>query len=81
MAYTPELSYRHSCTLRRIAWFLNLPMTKAMEVVFEEAIHLFDPNAICECCKDRTRCWECGFNQNNSGNTGISRDNLKEVIK
>ena len=49
MAYTPELSYRHSCTLRRIAWFLNLPMTKAMEVVFEEAIHLFDPNAICEC--------------------------------
>ena len=31
MAYTPKLSYQSSCTLRRIAWALNIPMTKAIE--------------------------------------------------
>ena len=35
MAYTPELSYQSSCTLRRIAWALDMPMTQAMERIFE----------------------------------------------
>ena len=30
MAYTPELSYKHSCTLRRISWALGIPMTRAI---------------------------------------------------
>ena len=33
MAYTPELSQNHSGTLRRIAWALKMPMTKAMAEV------------------------------------------------
>ncbi len=31
MAYTPELSMKSSCTLRRLAWALDMPMTKAMD--------------------------------------------------
>jgi hypothetical protein len=33
MAYTPELSLRSSCTLRRISWALGVPMTKCIESV------------------------------------------------
>ena len=35
MAYTPELSLESSRTLRRIAWALGVPMTQAIERVFE----------------------------------------------
>ena len=33
MAYTPELSLKSPCTLRRIAWALGIPMTQAIERV------------------------------------------------
>jgi hypothetical protein len=64
MAYTPELSYRHSCTLRRIAWALHIPMTKAMEAVFDHVGKTLDKHKVCEACRDKTRCGECVFNQN-----------------
>jgi hypothetical protein len=35
MAYTPELSLCSSRTLRRIAWALGIPMTKAIEEVLQ----------------------------------------------
>jgi len=35
MAYTPELTAQHSATLRRIAWALQMPMTKAIGEVFD----------------------------------------------
>lgn len=35
MAYASILSYRGSCTLRRLAWFRGKPMTKTMEVLME----------------------------------------------
>ena len=66
MAYTPELSYRHSCTLRRIAWALHMPMTRAIEVVFDRAVELFDSQWICESCRDKTRCSQCSFNINHN---------------
>ena len=61
MAYTPELSMEASCTLRRIAWALEMPMTKAMEKIFEHLPVLLDRKKICTACKDRTRCDECLF--------------------
>ncbi len=64
MAYTPELSYQHSCTLRRIAWALNKPMTKAMEAVFDHISGIIDPKEVCEVCRDQTRCRDCVFNRN-----------------
>lgn len=66
MAYTPELSYRSSCTLRRIAWALNMPMTKAMERVFDHLPLILDREKVCEQCRDKTRCDDCVFNDNNS---------------
>jgi recombinational DNA repair protein RecR len=66
MAYTPELSYRSSCTLRRIAWALNTPMTKAMERIFDHLTEILDREKVCEGCRDKTRCDDCVFNNNNS---------------
>jgi hypothetical protein len=42
MAYTPELSLKSSCTLRRIAWALGIPMTQAIERVFEHLPRILD---------------------------------------
>jgi hypothetical protein len=61
MAYTPELSYQSSCTLRRIAWALDVPMTVAIEMVFEAMPRLLDQMRICEACKDKTKCHACVF--------------------
>lgn len=67
MAYTPELSYRSSCTLKRIAWALNTPMTKAIERVFDHLPLMLDREKVCKGCKDKTRCDDCAFNNNKTG--------------
>ena len=61
MAYTPELSYKSSCILRRIAWALGVPMTKAIERVFDHIPEIVDKKKVCEGCRDKTRCDECVF--------------------
>lgn len=61
MAYTPELSDEASCTLRRLAWSLNEPMTKTMEWIFTDLIKFIPPGAICEACKDPSKCNGCPF--------------------
>ena len=63
MAYTPELSYQSSCTLRRIAWALDIPMTKAIEMVFDHMPVILDKEKICQECRDKTRCDVCAFNK------------------
>ena len=62
MAYTPQLSYQSSCTLRRIAWALGIPMTKAIERVFDHMPVILDKEKVCQGCRDKTRCDECAFN-------------------
>ena len=61
MAYTPELSQRHSAALRRIAWALGLPMTKTLEAIFDNLAETTDGKAICEACRDRSLCPHCIF--------------------
>jgi len=61
MAYTPELSQKNSCTLRRIAWALDVPMTKAMDRIFEHVGDTIDAQKVCSNCRDKTRCADCGF--------------------
>ncbi len=63
MAYTPELSGKSSCTLRRIAWALGVPMTKAIEQVFDYLPSILDSKKVCELCRDKSRCWECVFGE------------------
>jgi len=62
MAYTPELSMKSSSTLRRITWALDMPMTKAMEKVFEYLPEILDREKVCQACRDKYRCSDCGFN-------------------
>ena len=62
MAYTPELDYENSCTLRRIAWAFNMPMTKAMNRVFEMVVKSLEHEKVCNSCKDKTKCMDCKFN-------------------
>jgi len=66
MAYTPELSPEAAWTLRRIAWAMGVPMTEAMELVFEQLPRLLDKKKVCAGCKDKTKCHECAFNRLNS---------------
>jgi len=68
MAYTPELSFKSSWTLRRIAWALNTPMTKAIERVFDHLPKMLDREKVCKECRDKTRCDDCVFNNENSTN-------------
>ena len=65
MAYTPELSMGASCTLRRIAWALDLPMTQAIERVFEYLPRIMDREKVCEGCRDKSKCLGCSFSQHN----------------
>ncbi len=62
MAYTPELSMEGSRTLRRIAWALGVPMTKALEEVFLYLPAKMDKKAVCEACRDKSKCETCRFN-------------------
>jgi hypothetical protein len=62
MAYTPELSLRSSCTLRRISWALGVPMTQGIEFVFDYLPQILDCEKVCQECRDRTKCSDCSFN-------------------
>jgi hypothetical protein len=61
MAYTPELSYEESCTLRRLAWAMRMPMTKAIGEVIMHVSKIVDRKKVCESCRDKTRCEGCAF--------------------
>ena len=70
MAYTPELTYEASSTLRRIAWSLNKPMTKSLEWILTDLVKIIPSGAICEACKDQTKCALCPFNTNGKPSIG-----------
>jgi recombinational DNA repair protein RecR len=69
MAYTPELSLTSSCTLRRIAWALGIPMTQAIERVFDHLPRILDGSKVCDACRDRTKCPQCVFCHSNHQST------------
>ena len=64
MAYTPELSQIGSATLRRLAWHLQKPMTKSLEMLIElTATKMAEvrPREVCSKCKDNSICEVCPF--------------------
>ena len=65
MAYTPELSIKSSCTLRRISWALGIPMTKGIEYVFEYLPKILDRGKVCQGCRDKSKWPGCAFSINN----------------
>jgi hypothetical protein len=63
MAYTPELSDEASCTLRRIAWGLRVPMTVTLDIIMRIMPLIIDKEKVCEGCQDKTKCDDCSFSQ------------------
>ncbi len=63
MAYTPELNRHHSATLRRIAWAMKMPMTKAIGEIFDYMGNTLDPKKVCSACRDKSKCPRCAFNR------------------
>jgi hypothetical protein len=66
MAYTPQLDSYQSSTLRRIAWALDMPMTKAMTAVIEYVSNAIDGKRVCNACRDKSKCITCVFNRGNA---------------
>ncbi len=62
MAYTPELKLEQSQILRRIAWAMNIPMTRAMSEIFTWLPRVMDKDMVCAGCRDKTLCGSCPFN-------------------
>ena len=65
MAYTPELSMKSSCTLRRISRALGVPMTEGIDLVLEYLPKILDRDKVCQGCRDRSKCADCAFSSNN----------------
>ena len=64
MAYTPELTQKYSGTLRRIAWAFGIPMTRAIEGLFDYSTKYIDREKVCNACRDDSFCEQCPFNDN-----------------
>lgn len=77
MGYTPELTDYHSATLRRIAWALGRPMTKTLEVIFDNLDLIIDPEKVCDKCKDNTLCPRCYLNTRGRIYEDLSLDSIK----
>jgi hypothetical protein len=59
MAYPPKLSNENSCNLRRLAWFLDKPMTSTLQTVIEllgMRMGEISPGEVCETCRDPSKC-------------------------
>jgi hypothetical protein len=61
MVYTPQFSEKSSNTIRRLSWALGVPMTKVVELIFNELALIFSPLDICPKCKDKSECNLCAF--------------------
>jgi hypothetical protein len=61
--YTPQFSEMASITIRRLAWFLGVPMTKAILLFIKEIALLFPSSEVCASCQDKSKCKLCAFNQ------------------
>ena len=61
MSYIPELSKEYSGALRRIAWALKMPMSKALMDIFDHVGSVIEKEKVCASCQDKTFCDRCLF--------------------
>ena len=47
-----------------LAWAMNMPMTRAIEEVFDYLPKIVDKKRVCAGCRDKTKCQGCAFNPN-----------------
>jgi len=60
--YSPKFSETASVSVRRFAWFLNKPMTQAVEKIILLLPFIMDASKVCQACKDSWKCDVCAFN-------------------
>jgi hypothetical protein len=61
--YSPQFSEVSAVSVRRLAWFLQVLMPKAVDRVVGLLPSLFSPGVVCLACKDNTKCKSCAFGQ------------------
>jgi len=72
--YSPQFSPTASVSVRRFAWALGVPMTKAIDIIVEElSTVLFSSLVVCPQCQDKTKCDLCVFKhqQNTAKNPAV----------
>jgi hypothetical protein len=60
---SPPFSELSAVSVRRLAWFLHVPMSKVVDQVAALLPALFSPGVVCSACKDNTKCQACAFSQ------------------
>ena len=59
--YTPQFSADISAVIRRLAWKMEKPMTKAIETLVLALPAIVDPAKVCLSCQDKSDCKTCLF--------------------
>ena len=63
MVYTPRFSAQTSAIIKRLAWKMDKPMTKAVEQLVMALPAIIDPSKICLACQDKSICKACIFSK------------------
>ena len=61
LVYTPKLSLETSEAIRRLSWYMETHMTKAIKALINAIPAIIEPLKICSSCKDKTDCKNCIF--------------------
>ena len=59
--YSPKFSNRASISIRRLSWYMGLPMTKVINSIIDILPYMFDKPKVCGTCKDKTLYKYCAF--------------------
>jgi hypothetical protein len=70
--YSPQFSEVSAVSVRRLAWFLNVPMPRAVDQMVGLLPSLFSPGGVCLSCKDQTKCKVCAFGQQSATAPAVS---------
>ena len=79
MAYGPQLRTKTSRSLRRLAWAMQLPMSRTLEELIKIIPHLIGSKPVCSACRDRSRCSECYFKPH--GKPALQKSKLTALLK
>ena len=75
--YTPQFSDLASISVRRLAWAMGTNMTSAVSRIVKLLPTMFDAQAVCARCKDKTKCKDCVFSKEVSA---FDKANLTSII-
>ena len=70
--YTPQFSESATISVCRLAWALNVPMTKAVDHIVQLLPSLIDPSKVCLSCQDKSKCSLCAFSQHSADPAAVA---------